>query len=362
MRFIVLIIILSPFLWGRVAPIQQPPIAAPIQEQPNMTSTQQPPETYITLNAQKGCSVHVAAWLSPSCTHCAEYFSADISKITAMPGFCLDLHFFPHLYLLDKPVSILIWSQGSDNAYKIAEMFFKNQSKWLDISASREKQKDREEDLQSYIKELENDTPKSAEESEKIRKIKNYLVANDPFLYVKMFALNHFSIDHLEHYLPKGDVDLISTLSMSLVKDLPRSDGTAVNFSPAFTNLDGQLIPDGKLSHGILTPSVAEDMLKAAGQFFPKAEVTKSKKKFATKSKKEIKIDDEIQYADDDLGEDTEAEKYDDPENDMDLEDTNQYIADQTTEHSKKIEKILDKVAEDMANEDSESYQHILSN
>ena len=80
------------------------------------------------------------------------------------------------------------------------------------------------------------------------------------------------------------------------------------------------------------------------------------------KSKKEIKIDDEIQYADDDLGEDTEAEKYDDPENDMDLEDTNQYIADQTTEHSKKIEKILDKVSEDMANEDSESYQHILSN
>jgi hypothetical protein len=76
----------------------------------------------------------------------------------------------------------------------------------------------------------------------------------------------------------------------------------------------------------------------------------------------EFKIDDEIQYADDDLGEDTEAEKYDDPENDMDLEDTNQYIADQTTEHSKKIEKILDKVAEDMANEDSESYQHILSN
>ena len=120
MRFIILIIILCPFLWGRVAPIQQPP------------------ETYITLNAKKGCSVHVAAWLSPSCTHCAEYFSADISKITAIPGFCLDLHFFPHLYLLDKPVSILIWSQGSDNAYKIAEMFFKNQSKWLDISASRE--------------------------------------------------------------------------------------------------------------------------------------------------------------------------------------------------------------------------------
>jgi hypothetical protein len=68
-------------------------------------------------------------------------------------------------------------------------MFFKNQSKWLDISASREKQKDREEDLQSYIKDLESNLPKSAEESEKIRKIKNYLVANDPFLYVKMFAL-----------------------------------------------------------------------------------------------------------------------------------------------------------------------------
>ena len=103
-------------------------------------------------------------------------------------------------------------------------------------------------------------------------------------------------------------------------------------------------------------------MLKGAGQFFPKAEVTKSKKKFATKSKKEIKIDDEIQYADDDLKEDTEAEKYDDPEDDMDLEDTDQYIADQTTQHSKKIEKILDEVARGIEDEDSESYQHILSN
>ena len=46
----------------------------------------------------------------------------------------------------------------------------------------------------------------------------------------------------------------------------------------------------------------------------------------------------------------------------MDLEDTDQYIADQTTQHSKKIEKILDEVAGSIEDEDSESYQHILSN
>ena len=77
MRFIVLIMILSPFLWGAMA----------------VNKMQQLPKTYITLNAQQGCSVHVAAWISPSCTHCAEYFAHDIPKIIAMPGFCLDLHF-----------------------------------------------------------------------------------------------------------------------------------------------------------------------------------------------------------------------------------------------------------------------------
>jgi len=278
MRFIVLIMILSPFLWGGMA----------------VNKMQQLPKTYITLNAQQGCSVHVAAWISPSCTHCAEYFAHDIPKIIAMPGFCLDLHFFPHLYLLDKPVSILILSQGPDNVLRNADFFFKNQNKWLEISASREKIKDREEDLEKFLKDIEADSSKN------VQKIKNYLVANDPFLYVKMFALNIFSVEHLEHYLPKGDVDLISELSMALVKDLPRKDGAAVNFSPAFTNISGQLIPDDKLNNGILTPSVAEDMLKTAGPFVPRqiARVIRQKK-VATKAQ-HIDIDDDIQDADED--------------------------------------------------------------
>lgn len=278
MRFIVLIMILSPFLCGGMAG----------------NKMQQLPKTYITLNAQQGCSVHVAAWISPSCPHCAEYIAHDIPKIIALPGFCLDLHFFPHLYLLDKPVSILIWSQGQDNVLRNADFFFKNQNKWLEISASREKIKDREEDLEKFLKDIEADSSKN------VQKIKNYLVASDPFLYVKMFALNIFSVEHLEHYLPKGDVDLISELSLALVKDLPRKDGAAVNFSPAFTNTSGQLLPDDKLNNGILTLSVAEDMLKTEGPFVPRqiARVI-AQKKVATKAQ-HIVIDEDIQDADED--------------------------------------------------------------
>ncbi len=249
MRFIVLIMmILSPFIGGTVA-----------------AESVQPPRTYIPFNTKKGCAVHVATWLSPSCTHCADYFASDIPKITAMPGFCLDLHFLPHLYLLDMPVAILIWSQGPENAYKIAGLFFKNQSKWLDPSASREKMDDprRTQDIEEYLTEIKSDPSKD------IPRIKNYLAASDPFLYVKMFALRHFSIEHMAQHLPTGDAPLNSQISLALVKDLPRKDDAVVKFSPAFTNMSGQLLPESQLHNGILTPSAAEDLLKAAGPFMP---------------------------------------------------------------------------------------------
>jgi hypothetical protein len=244
MRFVAfIIVVLFPFLWGK----------APVQ------NVQPPFRTHISLNTQKGCAVRVNAWLSPSCTHCSEYFAHDIPKITAMPGFCMDLHFLPNLYLLDMPVAILIWSQGPENAYKNAEFFFKNQNEWLEKSTVKEDDPKRAKDIEEYLTKIKSDPSKN------VVKIKNYLVASDPFLYVKIFALRRFSIEHLETYLPYGVTALNSTLGLSLMKDLPRKEGAVVNFSPAFTDVSGQLLPDSQLKHGILTPSAAEDLLKAAG-------------------------------------------------------------------------------------------------
>lgn len=251
MHFIALIIvILSSFLWGEVS--------AP-------TKTIQPPSrTYIPLGGQKGCAVTINVWLSPSCDHCADYFTHDIPKITAMPGFCMNLHFLPGLYLLDMPVTILIWSQGPDNAYKNAEVFFKNQKEWRDRSTSKPDDPKRAEDIEEFLQEIQSDPFKVA-------KVRNYLVANDPFLYVKIFALRYFSIEHLEKYLPKGDTLLNSPISYALLEGLPRKEGSkdlpgpVVNFSPAFTDVNGKLLPDSKLKYGILTPSAAEDLLKSAG-------------------------------------------------------------------------------------------------
>lgn len=243
MRFVAFIIAgLFPFLWGGASvQVMQPPL-----------------RTYIPLNNQKGCVVRVNAWLSPSCTHCSQYFAHDIPKITAMPGFCMDLHFLPNLYLLDMPVSILIWSQGPDNAYKNAEFFFKNQNEWLEKSV-KEDETQRAKDIEEYLREIQSNPSKAA-------RIKKYLVASDPFLYVKIFALRRFSIEHLEKYLPYGVTELNSTLSLSLLKDLPRKkEGSVVNFSPAFTGENGQLFDDSKLRGGILTPSIAEELLKTAG-------------------------------------------------------------------------------------------------
>lgn len=253
------------------------------------------PQTFITLGAQKGCRVHVAAWLSLSCVHCAGYFINDIPKIAAMPGFCLDLHFIPYLYALDRPVSILIISQGPNNILKNADLFFRNQSKWLYISAERTIEKhmaEREEDLAKFLKDIKKDPSKN------FKRIKNYLVANDEYLYVKMFALNFFTIDHLEKYLPKENKELINELSIELISNLPKKDNDIVKFSPFFTDLSGQLIPDDKLHGGILTPDAAEDMLKMAGQSIP-VHVTPSAYK-AERTQNIEEDDKDIQYADED--------------------------------------------------------------
>ncbi len=254
------------------------------------------PQTFITLSAQTGCKVHIAAWLSPSCAHCAEYFINDIPKITAMPGFCLDLHLVPYLYALDRPVSILIISQGPNNILKNADLFFRNQSKWLDISAERTIEKhmaEREEDLAKFLKDIKKDPSKN------FKRIKNYLVANDEYLYVKMFALNFFTIDHLEKYLPKENKELINELSIELISNLPKKDNDIVKFSPFFTDLSGQLIPDEKLHGGILTPDVAEDMLKMAGQSIPAPVAPSTYKAERTQNIEED--DKDIQYADEEI-------------------------------------------------------------
>lgn len=289
------------------------------------------PKTSITLkNPQGRCAVQVAVWLSPSCAHCAGYFSDEIPKITGLPGFCMDLHFFPHLYLLDMPIAVLIWSQGPENAYRIAELFYKGQNEWLSSSSSRDKVDDsrRVDDLNDYLNSIKN--------NKSFQKIKDYLDPKDPYLYVKIFALRHFSIEHLGKYLPKGKA-IDTNLSLALLKGLPIKDGKAGNFSPAFTKA-GKLMPDAQLHRGILTKEVAEKMLQAAAtlpnnnvsQPVPPASKSTPPKKTAVKKpqpkKIEIKPDDnDIQDADGDDSEMQDADELDDlddnPDNFDDEED-----------------------------------------
>lgn len=267
------------------------------------------PKTSITLNTGKGCAVHIASWLSPSCTHCAEYFLKELPEIIKLPGFCLDLHFLPHLYLLDMSIAVLIWSQGPHNAYSIAKFFYENQNEWLNLSSSRDKLDDprRIEDLNAYLAEVMARNPRD------YQKIKNYLEANDQLLYVKIIALKHFSVEHLERYLPKGK-SIDTNLSFALLSNLPVKDGKAINFSPAFTSESGQLLPDNMLQRGILTIDIAKDMLSKAGPIIPPTTPTPRAKKTAktiSKSKnafkKQIPIpkiepkDREIQDVDDDI-------------------------------------------------------------
>ncbi len=288
------------------------------------------PQTSITLkNPQGRCAVQVAVWLSPSCAHCAGYFSDEIPKITGLPGFCMDLHFFPHLYLLDMPIAVLIWSQGPENAYRIAELFYKGQNEWLSSSSSRDKVDDsrRVDDLNDYLNSIKNNPS--------FQKIKDYLDPRDPYLYVKIFALRHFSIEHLGKYLPKGKA-IDTNLSLALLKGLPIKDGKVVNFSPVFTK-NGDLIPDSQLQRGILTKDIAEKMLQTAAtlpnknveQHLPPAPKNAPPKKTIKKSqpkKIEIKPEDkDIQDADaDDVhmqDADDDSEMHDADENDDDLDD-----------------------------------------
>lgn len=285
-----IIILISGFLNGLLA-LQPVPAKAP--------------QTFVTLNAQRGCRVHIAAWLSPSCTHCATYFMEDIPKIASMPGFCLDLHLIPYLYFLDKPVSILVNSQGPENLLRNADLFFRNQHKWLDLSADRtpiEKYtEERKEDLEKFLKDIEIHQP------QKFQRIKSYLESTDPFLYVKMFALNFFTIEHLEKYLPKGDEELINDLSIALISNLPKKDNDIVKFSPFFTDIYNQLIPDEKLQNGILTISSAENLLKTSDpswsiDSFPKNITHPHTRKFAERANIDIEIEPEdIQDADDEI-------------------------------------------------------------
>ncbi|MCE2715844.1 MAG: hypothetical protein ACK4V2_01945 [Pseudomonadota bacterium] len=278
------------------------------------------PSIFVTLNNQNTCKVHIAAWLSPSCSHCAEYFSEDIPKITSLPGFCLDFHLVPYLYLLDKPVAILIASQGPENIFKNAAIFFKHQNDWLEKSASREKKEDREKDLQDFLNSIQKNTMDFNE-------IREYLEADDKFLYVKMFALQFFSIKHLKKYLPKGDEELINEISIALISNLPKKDDDIVKFSPFFTDLAGQLIPDEHLHNGILTPSVAEDMLKiVTSTINPSA-------KIATRANNISDEDDmDIQDADEDV-----SDIYD-------VDEGNAYDAEEDPELSHKLNDILQEI------------------
>lgn len=283
-------------------------------------------QTFIKLNAQKGCAVNVAAWLSPSCAHCAEYFSEEIPKITAMPGFCMDLHFLPHLYLLDMPVSILIWSQGAQNVMRNAEIFFRGQDEWLTKSADGEKKSNEErlDDINYFITEIGKTRP-----NDQLR-IRNYLMQNDPtapdgkdpYLYLRFFVIKKFGIAHAEKFLPKGPLDV--NLSTALIRSLPVKDGKAIIFSPAFTTVSGKLLPDEQLDRGIITLEKAEELLKIAGPIKPplaapeknnvqqkktppaknnrKKKPVQNPKNIAKKAPAPIYDDDEVQYArDEDL-------------------------------------------------------------
>ena len=218
------------------------------------------PQTSVTFNAAKS-RVHVTVWLSPSCTHCKDYFLEELPKIIALQGFCLELRFLPHLYVLDMAVDVLIWSQGTQKAYENAKFFYEMQSEWLNLSASRDALDDsrRVEDLNNYLVEVKNRMPNDFES------IKNYLKPNDPYLYVKMVALKRFRIEHLVQYLPSGIQMVDLNLSLALMNNLPVKDGKVVNFSPAFTSASGQVLPDDILHKGILTFDVANEMLSKAG-------------------------------------------------------------------------------------------------
>lgn len=275
------------------------------------------PQTSVTLNSDRGCSVHIGAWLSPSCTHCAEYFTSVLPKLASKPGFCIDYHSLPHMYLMDMPVSVLIWSQGPDNAIRNAKLFYRKQSDWLTPSVDKGNVSDpsRKDDIEEFLKEMLNKFS-----SETISRIRSYLSPTDPSLYVKIFALkNGFSIEHLQRFLPNGSAD--EAISRSLLQDLPRTmsangDMAVVKYSPAFTFVkNGTLIPDEQLDGKILTEDSADAMLKKAGPpvLLPKINAreikpstnhrpTDIKKALAKRSVKiDIEEDDEdIQEADDD--------------------------------------------------------------
>lgn len=238
------------------------------------------PKTSITLNSQNKCTLHIKVWLSPSCTHCAKYFLKELTDITKLHELCLDLHFLPHLYPLDMPVSVLIWSKGPEEAYKIAEFFYKNQDDWLSLSAARPNIDDpnRAEDLEGYLKEIQSDKSKD------LAKIRAYLEPRDPYLYVKICALRYFSVDHLEKYLPKNTFNTNSSmveknLGGALMNNLPSKDGKVLNFSPIFTSATGELIPDGSNTNGLFVTfdtakkllSDAKKILEKSGPFTPDA-------------------------------------------------------------------------------------------
>lgn len=293
------------------------------------------PKTSITINSQDKCTLHIKVWLSPSCTHCAKYFLKDLTDITKLQGLCLDLHFLPHLYPLDMPVSVLIWSKGPEEAYKIAEFFYKNQDDWLSLSAARSNIDDpnRAKDLEGYLKEIESDKSKD------LAKIRAYLEPGDPYLYVKICALRYFSVDHLEKYLPKNtfntNSDMVEkNLGGALMSNLPSKDGKVLNFSPIFTSTTGELIPDGNNANGLFvtfdtakkllydarrileksspfTPEApagaAEKLLEKSGPFTPEAPKptpsppTPVKKTPKVPKKIVVKPEDNIQDADDDI-------------------------------------------------------------
>lgn len=277
------------------------------------------PQTYLTLNSERGCSVHIGAWLSPSCTHCAEYFSSILPKIASKPGFCVDFHSLPHLYQMDLPVSILIWSQGPANAINNAKLFYEKQNEWLmpSIDKADVNNPSRKDDIAECILKLSNILPQI-----EIAKISQYLTPTDPQLYVKIFALkNGFTIEHLERFLPNGLAD--EALSRSLLKDLPRimsatSEMKAVNYSPAFTFVNyGSIIPDEQLDGKILTEDTADAMLKKAGPPVPLKQkeqpkiAQKSSSKYTAKRSEETETDeedDEIQEAEDGVDDDTDMD------------------------------------------------------
>lgn len=205
-------------------------------------------------------------------------------------------------------------AKGRKEYQKMQKFFFKHQNDWLDRSASRERKEDRQEDLQKFLV--------SIRENEKYEEIKEYLEADDAFLYVKIFALQFFTIHHLKKYLPKGDEELINNVSIALVSNLPKKDNDIVKYSPFFTDLSGNLIPDEYLYNGILTPSVAEKMLN----------MTDLSLKIATRTN--IEDEEDIQDADEMSEDDKEIEGH-------------QHNVTSDPEFSEKLNSILEEIEDD---------------